>query len=99
MIDKDKREEIVSALNARAPQLECPMCHEKSFTIVDGYVLFSLQEKTNRMTLGPSTFLPSVSIVCNKCGFISFHALGALELLPQEKTQSTNDALADSAAE
>ena len=95
MIDKGKKEEIINALNSRAPQLECPMCHEKHFTIIDGYVLFPLHDKTNRITIGPGSFLPSVSIVCKRCGYISFHALGSLGLLPQDSFTPSNNHSSD----
>ena len=98
MFDKEKKDEIISALVARAPQLECPMCHGKQFTFVDGYILYALQEKTNSMRLGPTTFLPSIQIVCSKCGFISSHALGTLGLLPQDINDDSNNAINESGA-
>ncbi len=57
------------------------MCGNKNFILVDGYFNQPLQSNPSGITLGGRT-LPSIAIVCSKCGFISNHALGSLDLLP-----------------
>lgn len=91
MIDQEKKKEIVRILNDRVPSLECPMCHGKQFTIVDGYSNFMLQDKTNIISIGPGSIIPTIPIVCNKCGYVSFHALGTLGLLPKENSESKSN--------
>lgn len=81
MIDKSKKENIIKQLNERLGKFSCPMCHKSNFTFVDGYVAISLQKDYKNIVIGESTFVPSVMIVCNNCGFISQHSLGVLGLI------------------
>lgn len=70
---KAKIEEII-------PNPKCPMCHNTTFIIVEGYKVISLQSVINHMTL-EGHFIPAVILACSKCGFISTHSLGLLGLL------------------
>lgn len=88
MIDQEKKKEIIEIFNKRVPAIECPMCHGNQFTIVDGYSNFMLQDKPNSISLGPGSIIPSIPIVCNNCGFIGFHALGSLGLLPKVEPEN-----------
>jgi hypothetical protein len=38
------------------------------------------------MVLGGGQTVPAAAIVCNRCGFLSQHALGALGLLPKNES-------------
>ncbi len=78
-----EKQKIVSELNRRIPNLVCPMCHQRSFIILDGYFNQPIQAELEGVVLGGPA-LPSIGIVCNNCGFISQHALGVLGLLPKE---------------
>lgn len=80
MIQEDKKQEIIAALQQRIPQVECPMCHNHTFSIIDGYMLDNPQESLDSYAIG-GKFIPSVAIVCNNCGFISRHAMGTLGLI------------------
>ena len=40
-----------------------------------------MQDRLNGIVLGGPS-IPSIPIICNRCGFISSHALGILGLLP-----------------
>lgn len=85
MISKEEKEEIISKLNDRinSGDVKCPMCGNKNFIIADGYFNSIMQDSLNELALaGPS--IPSIPIICNRCGFISSHALGILGLLPKQ---------------
>lgn len=97
MLADEQKEKIVKVLNERIGGLKCPMCHNGPFTIIDGYFNIPLQGSLHSYTMGGAT-VPMVAIVCNNCGYVSFHALGALGLLDRatknrepQATRSEND--------
>ena len=82
MLTTEKKQIIINKLLERISRYQCPICHNDSCTIVDGYLANTLQNDFSSMKLGGS-FLPSVALVCNKCGFTSMHnakVLGIEEL-------------------
>ena len=84
MLNEDNKKELIKALTEKVKLLECPMCHNNSFTIVDGYIVQSVQNDKNNIVLGNGPMIPSMAIVCNNCGFMSQHNLGILGLLKKE---------------
>ena len=80
-----EKQRIISKIQNVIPYIECPICHNKNFIIADGYFNSSIQGDVNGMTLGGPS-IPSIGIICNKCGFISHHALGVLGLLSDSNT-------------
>lgn len=89
MISKEEKQKIISELNNRinSGNLKCPMCGNKHFIIADGYFNSIMQDSLDGIVLGGPS-IPSIAIVCNKCGFISSHALGVLGLLPKQNEDS-----------
>lgn len=89
MISKEEKQKIISELNNRINlgNLRCPMCGNNHFIIADGYFNTMMQDHLNSIVLGGPS-IPSIAIVCNKCGFISSHALGVLGLLPKQNEDS-----------
>ena len=83
MITKEEKQKIISKLNNRinSGNLRCPMCGNNHFIIADGYFNTMMQDRLNDIVLGGPS-IPSIPIICNRCGFISSHALGILGLLP-----------------
>jgi len=85
MIDNEQKQKIISEINKRIhPQLTCPMCQNENFVLADGYIHNSLQSDLLAISIGGAG-IPTVAIICAKCGFISQHAVGALGLLPKTK--------------
>lgn len=82
MTEKQKQN-ILQRIHEKIPVLECPMCHHGSFTIVDNYVSMTLMEDYRNVKMAGKA-VPCVMIVCNNCGFVGFHALGAIGLLNVE---------------
>ena len=81
LTEQDKQK-IIEALQERGANEPCPRCRNTDFTVVDGYFYQALQTELNAISLG-GPGVPSVAVVCTKCGFMSQHALGALGLLPE----------------
>ena len=82
---KEKKEiEIICKLKERQAKMPCRQCGNNSSTLLDGYLNTSFQLDFKSFNLG-SRSIPSVATVCTRCGFISVHALGVLELLPKDE--------------
>lgn len=60
----------------------------KHFIIADGYFNSFLQDNLKNINLSGES-IPSIPIICSKCGFISMHALGILGLLPKQSDDET----------
>ena len=82
----DEKNDIIKKISDIIPELECPMCHNKHFIIVDGYFPNMVYDDYNASIMKYTKGMPSVAIVCNRCGFISNHSMGALGLMKDSKT-------------
>lgn len=80
-MDSKKREEIAEKLKERGAVLPCPRCGNTGFSVIDGYFSHTLQNELTGIVLGGPS-VPTAVVGCNRCGFLSEHALGALDLLP-----------------
>lgn len=86
--DKEKQELAKTLIDKIGKPFECPICHNRHFTIVDGYLIQGLQDNMNGIVLGGGPMIPSVAIVCVKCGFMSQHNLGILGLINKSDTKN-----------
>jgi len=86
-ISNEKKQEIIKAIEERGANLPCPRCGNNSFTLLDGYFNQTIQTDLKGMVLGGPS-VPSVVVACNRCGYLSQHALGTLLLLPKEETKN-----------
>jgi ribosomal protein S27AE len=77
-----EKQKVLEALDEAGANLPCPRCGNGQFSLVDGYFNHPIQTSLGGLVIGGPS-VPSVVVVCNKCGFISQHALGALNLLPK----------------
>lgn len=80
ILSDEKRGEIANKLKSKGLKMVCPMCGNNNFTVIDGYINNALQGDLHNFNLGGPS-LPTCAIACERCGFISQHALGALGLL------------------
>jgi len=84
IISSNVKKIIINTLQARGAKLPCPRCGTNNFTLLDGYFTQPVQQDLKAFSVGPS--VPSVVVICNQCGYMSQHALGALGLMPAEET-------------
>ncbi len=90
MITQEEKERIAHQLNERIAEFKCPMCGNQHFIIADGYFCNILHDDMSRINLsGPN--IPTISIVCNRCGFVSQHALGILGLMPNNQQNNNTE--------
>ncbi|MDG4953183.1 hypothetical protein NYR70_08630 [Actinobacillus equuli subsp. equuli] len=78
------REELQNKLGEAGAVNPCHRCGNLSFSILDGFsAIRSLQQnisELNGLVIGGSV-VPIIYVVCQKCGAITPHAVGALGLL------------------
>ena len=86
-ISDEKKQEIIKALEERGAKLPCPRCGNQSFTLIGGYFNQTIQTDLKGMALGGPS-VPSVVVVCKRCGYLSQHALGVIGLLPKEEAKN-----------
>ena len=77
----EQRNRISEALQQRGATRECPRCGNDTFALVGGYFVHTVQQNFGGLVLGGPN-IPTAVVVCNKCGWLAEHALGALGLLP-----------------
>lgn len=88
MITQEEKQRIILELNKRfgSSGIKCPMCENNHFIIGDGYFNSFMQGDFRSLNLGGPS-IPSIPIICDRCGFISSHALGVLGLLPKNDNE------------
>jgi len=79
-MDQENKKKIAVALHQKGVKLPCPRCSSSNFEVV-GQTLLSLNEDPNVFNVGGPA-IPSAIVACSNCGFISLHALGPLNLMP-----------------
>ena len=76
-----KIEDAIDKLNSVFEgKLKCPMCGNSTFEVVDGFCSFGVTYDIGNKAVRS---IPVSAFVCERCGFVSFHALGALGLMRQ----------------
>ena len=83
-LSQEQKNKIIKALMDRGARLPCPRCGNQNFTLVDGYFNQPIQKELGGIVLGGPS-IPSIVVVCTRCGYLSQHALGVLGLLPKEE--------------
>jgi len=80
------RDEIARKLNEKGANKPCHRCGKNSFSILEGFTNIHLQKdfSAGMVIGGPS--VPVAHIVCNNCGAITPHAIGALDMLSTEES-------------
>lgn len=77
---EESREEILEALKLNGVNLPCPRCSNSDFSLLEGYFLQPLiQKDTDIGQFATLPQIPSVVIMCNKCGYLSQHATEKLD--------------------
>lgn len=80
MIKEEDRKKIIDFFGEKVEKFDCPICHKGHFSIVDGYSNHVLSTDYHEIALS-GKILPFIMLVCDNCGFVSYHALGTLGLL------------------
>lgn len=74
---------VIRELTQRGATKPCARCGGKQFSVEQGFVAMPVQTTFKSFSLGGLT-IPAVVVVCNQCGAITLHSLGALGMLPKQ---------------
>ena len=80
MTSEELQKRVIEALNIKAPDTTCPLCHTKRWNVVAGTTLLGLKSSSAYGSSYTQNGLPSVAIVCLNCG--NTHLLNLTVLLP-----------------
>lgn len=83
-MDPEQKQKIIKALNDRGANRPCPRCGNHNFTLIDGYFNSPLQPKLDNSFVFGGPSIPSIGVICVKCGYIAHHAIGVLGLMPEQ---------------
>lgn len=84
---KIERAQIIAKFNERKAVLPCHRCGQQKFSLVDEFANIMLQKEVGGgLVIGGPT-VPAAIVVCDNCGAITYHALGALGLLPPQAAE------------
>jgi predicted Zn-ribbon and HTH transcriptional regulator len=93
-LDRKKQEIFIKKLQEIKPDIECPMCHNRSWEANN--TIFELREflggKTVQAGVKEVTSYPVIPLCCSKCGytyFINAIKIGVLE--PQKMGDTKNE--------
>jgi hypothetical protein len=85
-IPRERRSAIGDRLSALKALQKCTRCQASAFTMANGYFVFPVQTDLDAIEIGGTT-VPAVAVVCNQCGLIYFHSLGAIDMLEDEEQE------------
>ena len=72
--------QVIKALQSKGISGACPRCGSANWELAEGFIALSLSDEPQNVTLGGQV-IPTVAMICGKCGFVSTHAAGALGLM------------------
>ena len=82
-MEEVRLKEVIKALSEAGVNNPCPRCTNIHFEVI-GESMISIQEDPSTLVVGGPA-VPVVLVACNKCGFITQHALGPLKLTRGQK--------------
>ncbi len=80
-MDEKEKNRILRRFIELIPNPECPMCHGHHFTVIDSYPVNAVTEDFRKLSPVIRRSIPTVAVVCVKCGFISQHAMAVMGLI------------------
>ncbi len=89
-LNQTDQDSIIAALKRVGANSPCPRCGNREFTLLGEYdYIIANQSRDGSPSpanhRAPGKMVPAVLVGCEKCGYLSAHALGALGLLPPEE--------------
>jgi ribosomal protein L37E len=80
-LSPEQRKNISEALAQRGATLPCPRCGDDAWTVLDSYISHSLTQNVHQVVIG-GPVLPTIGVLCRKCGFLSEHVTVELGIGP-----------------
>ena len=80
------RQKYLKALELKGALKPCHRCESNSFSLLNGYSYYPIQDSWHG-TIVSSSKIPAFLVVCNNCGAITPHALGAFEKIKDDQIE------------
>lgn len=84
-INQEIKNKIANELTKRGVNTSCHRCNHSNFTLLDGFINLPLTKEISGNVIIGGPQVPCAVVVCNNCGNLSYHALGALGMLNENK--------------
>lgn len=87
-MNDEKKQEIINALASRNATKGCSRCLNDEFVILDGYFHHKIRPRAREACVDgvqSTGYLPIAVIICKKCGYLSQHAVGILDITKDEE--------------
>ncbi|MGH3789193.1 MAG: hypothetical protein ACRDRU_11735 [Pseudonocardiaceae bacterium] len=78
-LTSEQRQQVADRLRELGATMPCPRCTDISFSLVDELAVVPVCSQVGGSLVG-GLALPAALLVCNQCGFLSYHALTKLGL-------------------
>jgi predicted RNA-binding Zn-ribbon protein involved in translation (DUF1610 family) len=82
VVEKERANLIIQALSKKGVNKPCPRCGHPHFNVV-AETTIPLNDNPAILSADTSV-VPTVIVACSNCGFITQHALGALDIVTAE---------------
>ena len=82
-MEKSRQDEVIKALTEKGVNQPCPRCGNSNFEVV-GESVVPINDKPGMLVIGGPA-IPVVLVACNRCGYLTQHALGPLGLTKEPK--------------
>ena len=87
-MDRNQINEVIAALNRKRVTQPCPRCSSSNFSVVGESEISVVQPPPPPQgllglmgsSLPTKTTMPVIIVTCDNCGYVSQHALAALDL-------------------
>lgn len=81
----DIKQEIITKLQERNPNLKCPLCEKGEMVLADGFISHPInKELSGSLIIGGPT-VPTIAVICKNCSYMMQFSIGALGLLPRQQ--------------
>lgn len=81
---KNIEAQVIEKLKVFAPNMKCPICSTSDFILGGGYFAHDIQKDLQSRQIGGQN-VPTIPIICKKCGYLMEFSAGLLGLLPKEE--------------
>jgi hypothetical protein len=78
-VPPEHEQSVSNLLSQRGATLPCPRCGDNNWNVLDAYISHPLTQEVEKVTIG-GPILPTVGIICTRCGFLAEHATARLGL-------------------
>jgi predicted nucleic-acid-binding Zn-ribbon protein len=76
-------DQIIAEFEKKVGKLKCPVCGNFDFQLANGFTRRDLSGDLDKLSVGGFN-IPSISIICNNCGYILDFSLGIWDLIKKE---------------